>query len=617
MKICSLKSLILSTLCLISAPAATAETLSFTYAKTLPALCMGTGKAEKYDVAILLPGGGYQGAKIHEVKVPVPNTPNISATSIWLSTELKLDASKLNLPNVATYNVTPTDGWLTLTLPTPYDITSEGVYVGYSLSVDAVDEVSGKPIIGSSDSDPQGFYIHSSKLYRNWSSQAEGLGFNSAISVTLEGEFGPVSVCVKDVPIHRTDINQASQLAFTVANYGTEPVRTLDVKYTIGSKTKIQTLQPEVEIPAQLNMEGTVVMPIEAIDQQGTLPLSIEILKVNGIDNPNAKRFGEGKVKVIPYHPKKVPFTEEYGGSWCAWCVRGMAGIERMHKLYGEEFVAVSYHTRDAMATISDLDFPNEPGGYPAAFLDREMKVDPYEGLSNSGFHYHEVWEAKAKEYTPASLSVAAQWDGDQIKADATLTFVEEPEADEYIMSYMLAEDGMTDPMIDGKTSSTWSQKNAYAGMNASDFEEELAAYCTKPSVIHNFLYDDVLLQSPHPYGLQGSLDGVKVLEPFTTSYTFSNIFENNGRKTIVQDSSKLFVVALLLERKTRRVLNCARVDVPAPAAVESIEGSSEILSTRWYDLSGRLLSAPVSGLMMRVDTYADGTVRTQKTVKP
>lgn len=592
---------------------ASAETLSFSYAKTLPMLCMGTGKAEKYDVAIYLPGGGYQGSKIHEIKVPVPKSANISATSLWLTTELKLDASKLNLPNVATYSVTPTDGWLSLTLPEPYEVTEAGVYVGYSLSVDAVDDMTGKPIYGSSDTDPQGFYIHSSKLYRNWSSQAEGLGFNSAITLTLEGSFGPVSVCVKDIPVHRTDINKASELTFTVANYGTEPVRDLEVKYTVGDISKTQTLTPTSEIPAQLNMEGTVVMPLEALTVQGTQLVSIEILKVNGIDNPNPKRIGEGRVKVIPYHPKKVPFTEEYGGSWCAWCVRGMAGIERMHKLYGEEFVAVSYHTRDPMATISDLDFPNKPDGYPAAFLDRQIKVDPYEGLGNSGFHYHEVWEAQGQEYTPASLGVTAQWVDNEIKADATLTFVEEPEGDEYIMSYMLAEDGMTDPMIDGKVSASWSQKNAYAGQNASQFEEELAAYCSKPGVIPNFVYDDVLLQSPHPWGLQGSLDGVTVFKPFTTSYTFENIFDNNGRKTIVQDSSKLFVVALLLDRKTRRVLNCARADVPAPAAVDSV--SADVVATRWYDASGTALSAPAAGLMLRVDTLSDGTVRTTKYV--
>lgn len=599
----------------LSAPRAAAETIDFSYAKSGQTAVMGTGKVENYDVAVHLPGEGYAGSKIIDIKVPVPDNSHITATSVWLSGELSLDAAKNNAPDVAAYPVTAADGYLYVRLPEAYTVPAAGVYVGYSLSVDSVCDATRKPIIGTTDADPEGFYIHSSRLYRNWSSQAVALGFNSGLRMTLEGQFGGESVSVRDIPTYRVDINTAGTLQFTVANFGTSAVENLEVRYSVAGQQKTLTLQPDAVIPASLNMTGTVSLPLDPIDVQGTQLIAIEVLKVNGLDNTNPSPSATGRIKVIPYHPKHTALTEEYGGSWCAWCVRGMAGMQRMTNLYGEEYVAVSYHTRDRMATVPDTEFPNKVDSYPTAYLDRELKVDPYEGLSDGGFHFPEVWQAQQQKYAPAAIEAVAEWTADScLRVTATLEFVEEPEQGEYVMGYILAHDGMTDPMTNGVSSTSWNQKNAYAGDDPTQYEPELAYFCTQPSSIPNYVYNDVVVQAPHPYGIEGSLDGVRPFEAFSTEYTFTDIFTRNGKPTIVQDGNKLFAVALLIDRKSRRVLNCARARVPGYNSVSETT-VPEVVSTRWYDLQGRAVAAPTHGIYLRIDTVPDGRTRTAKVV--
>ncbi len=49
-------------------------------------------------------------------------------------------------------------------------------------------------------------------------------------------------------------------------------------------------------------------------------------------------------------------------------------------------------------------------------------------------------------------------------------------------------------------------------------------------------------------------------------------------------------------------------------SSVNEVETTGELLGSEYYDLSGRKISKPAPGLYIRIDRYADGTVKTQKT---
>ena len=75
----------------------------------------------------------------------------------------------------------------------------------------------------------------------------------------------------------------------------------------------------------------------------------------------------------VPVHR---PLMEEYTGTWCGYCVRGLLGLQKLAELYPDDYVCVSYHNGDPMEIA--YDFPSPIAGYPSAWVDRGMEVDPY-----------------------------------------------------------------------------------------------------------------------------------------------------------------------------------------------------------------------------------------------
>ena len=81
----------------------------------------------------------------------------------------------------------------------------------------------------------------------------------------------------------------------------------------------------------------------------------------------------------VPVHR---PLIEEYTGTWCGWCVRGLVGMELLRQRFGDEFIGVAYHNDDPMEIMYTNDFPSSFWGYPTAFIERSREVDPFYGFS-------------------------------------------------------------------------------------------------------------------------------------------------------------------------------------------------------------------------------------------
>ncbi len=115
---------------------ATGAELDFSYNNSGNELDIyGFAKMETYDIAIRIDDPSLVGSKVKGFEVLAPST-GTSGHSGWISTELKLE-KKVNKPNVASKaGSVDQDGYLRIMFDEPYTITEEGVYVGYSLTVD-------------------------------------------------------------------------------------------------------------------------------------------------------------------------------------------------------------------------------------------------------------------------------------------------------------------------------------------------------------------------------------------------------------------------------------------------------------------------------------------------
>lgn len=75
-----------------------------------------------------------------------------------------------------------------------------------------------------------------------------------------------------------------------------------------------------------------------------------------------------------------VCVMEEGTGTWCGYCVRGMAAIARYTDLYGDRFMAAAVHADDIMEVPSYLNPLQRQSGmssFPSAWFNRKYLADP------------------------------------------------------------------------------------------------------------------------------------------------------------------------------------------------------------------------------------------------
>ena len=152
----------------------------------------GTLKKENYDVAIRIDDANLVGKQIKSVTVPFESTADLSDFTVWLSKELTLetvDGVKQNVPDITSVDAVVENNQLLVTFAEPYTITDEGVYVGYSFKVDNLTGDTSYPIIVSSETNPNGLYLHTSRTYRSWEAKSESLGAVSVMTVELSGDY--------------------------------------------------------------------------------------------------------------------------------------------------------------------------------------------------------------------------------------------------------------------------------------------------------------------------------------------------------------------------------------------------------------------------------------------
>jgi hypothetical protein len=99
----------------------------------------------------------------------------------------------------------------------------------------------------------------------------------------------------------------------------------------------------------------------------------------------------------------------------------------------------------------------------------------------------------------------------------------------------------------------------------------------------------------------------VKAAEPVTHEYLID--ITNN---TLVQDKTKLRVVAVLLNIESGEVAQAEKANVIDITGLSDIQ-SHQPSNTQYFDLSGRQVSSLGRGIYIKTTTNTDGSVRTTK----
>lgn len=593
----------------IAMMAADGELLYGFYQGTGTLTPLGTRKVESYDVAIHLTDPFLVGQAIYGLRVPVNTAAKkTSDYSAWLSKELKVESGK-NVPDIASVTFDATSKWVDVTFETPYIITEEGVYAGYSFTVtDVSAEADQLPIQTIATAEEGGLFIHTSRTYRQWR-ELTGVGA-SALTVRLGGDGIKSHAATFLMPEELnafTTVGEEATITLTLVNHGTTAIRNID--YTIEVNGTTTERHQSVTLAAQYyGRQKSINATIPPVTQRGTRPVTFHITKINGVDNQDPQPSAMLQMAFLAETPKHKPLMEEYTGTWCGWCPRGMAAMEAMTELYGDDFVGVAYHEGDAMQITTD--FPKEISGYPGSTMDRVGgSIDPFGGSAGGSLGIRNDWLNRAAVIAPAALTLEAYWadeDKTQIEVKSTTAFVRSLSDNPYRLTYILVADDLSG------TGRYWSQVNNYSGQTAYNSDPYLSPLTQLPGTVIGMKFRDVAIQL--------SCQGAATLEeslPASVNdyddYEHTYIFDitNNA---LVQDKDKLRVVAALVNTQNGEVVNAEKATVTDnPTPVRSLKDETEAIGIYYTDMLGRRVSPRRGGIYIKTTTYSDGTVKNEK----
>lgn len=632
-----MNKILLSAALLAVAASASAADRQFSYpAEGAKLQYFGNSKAETYDVAIRIADPTFVGKQVTAVSVVLCEGAGATDPKGWLSSELLLDSKKKNAPDIATVSATISDdNVLTATFSEPYTMTAAGVYVGYSITIPSKPLTFGaqNPNPVATCSSPDGMYIHSTRTNLKWSSLAQ-YGVASTMEVTLSGEFGDPAVGVVSVAKVRTEEGSSSVVVpVTVANYGSQAVNSMELTYKYGD-SEAATVSADLATPvsAKFGTQQTVEVALPAYATSTTLTVAVS--KVNGVVNTLADASASAPFTVMTFVPELRPLMEEYTGLWCGWCPRGWVAMEEMTEAYPQDFVCVSYHSNGSSNPYGGgellqyvADFPNNPNGFPTAFFNRSLNIDPYYGAGDDPMGVRDLWLQLRQEECPANVSTELSWadaEHTRLVCRSTTKFIEDVAGSDYRVCYVITGNGFrtvyaynADGSINVEESTILIQSNYYSGREAEDDSPLWAQFVNGASSVVDVVYNDVAMAiSGNQEAFEGALKAnTDYSHEFEFDYGKITNLDPKNPANILPADGKLRCVAVLLTADGKFVnSNKSELIETTSVADAMVDSNAAVIGTEWYDLQGRKAVNPANGMYIRLDRMSDGTARRTKT---
>ena len=591
-----------------SAPEGSAETYAGYCDDHAAKAGLSAGRAQGYDLATYIYDPSLKGMKVKGLRISAPNGTAVTQYTGWLSSSLGLkfvDEVKVADADIASKAGEVASGHAEVMFDEPYQIGDEGFFAGYTIPV--TDEEA--PMMITSDKLGGGLWIHTTSAMRNWSDQST-VG-SPCIELILEGQ--PMDAASIVVPANTfAKKGEPIYVNAKLYNHGQNALRSYAYTYEINGVTNTVELNTNIA-GDHWGRSRDIVIELPPIAESGNYPLTVNVPKANDNDNQDVNPASEGMVNIMDFVPVHRALVEEYTGTWCGWCTRGLVAMKMLAEAYGDDFIGVAYHNSDPMAITED--YPSPVQGFPSAFVERNYEVDPYYGYDQAGFGMKDLVDYVMGQLAVVDLNVKADWADEartEVKATVESNFVMNADGSDYGIEVMLVEDDMYGP-----AGTEWDQHNYYATM-ADEYgsDPDLGPLCELPENIEGYHFNDVLVAT------SGVIDEslpeaivANTVNSFEHSFYVDYIY-NLNYEPIIQNKDQLHVVAIVVDKATGKVLNAAKAKVGTSAVNEITDELKEVASTTYYDLTGRRVSNPDAGIYVKVVRYTDGSQRSFKVLK-
>lgn len=440
--------------------------------------------------------------------------------------------------------------WNEVTFAVPYKVTGKKFYLGYHIKTRT-----------SSD-----YPLGIDGLVTN-NKYADNVGLNNSWE-HMGSDFG--SVCIQaivagDNNLPKNSVNitnmfippfvgqdQPFSLEMGINNNGSDPVSSVGVSVKVDDTeiaNTVITLENPVEIGEFANIK---VEDVKCTISGASLKTTVEIVSVNG--EPNVTTQNGSITSYLNCSDKSFArnvLVEEFTGTWCGFCPRGMVGMKYMEENYGEEgFIGIAVHasstTADPMQSSSYVKVVNTfTNQFPSAVIDRNYLFDPDKETLEQYFLYESRYPAFS------GIDVTVEYDPETKIATATAEaeFAMDIESANYTIAIALAENNVG-PYV---------QANYFAGGQYGVLE----GWSDAASSVMTY-FNEVGRVIVDPFGVSGSLpkDLVK-----GENYTYTQEFSLANYKP-----EDCYIVAMILAPKPQyEVLNAAKASVISTRGVSPI----------------------------------------------
>lgn len=587
------------------------------FTEDMPLETIGMEKAYNYNCAVFIAGNDatVSGATISAVRFPLAfKTSNIRTAKVWVAKELPTEENG----NAVIEEVSILDARLQgrtdanaafneVKLKQPLTIPQEGIYVGFSIKVRAAEKEWEKhPIMVSrpnvSDT-RKGLFFYDAEQGQ-WKDQSADYAL--ALQVAVSGGSLPANAAEG---AQFFDIISASSAATTIAlpvrATGTKPVKSIDAQLEINGVAQGDVVHYYFTTPIANFATDTLYFNVEAPAQAGNADCRLRIDLVNDVENEaSLKAVHSGNVAVLSQQGHRRTVMEEFTGSWCSWCPRGIVGMELLSKAYPDRFVPIAIHRDDPMQAADYNAYLSDYNSFPGAVLNREHSVDPYEGAD--GMSLNSFMDNSLAQSCEADIDLKAEW-ADESKTVLQLTtsttfYYSTPRCD-YALAFVVLHDSLR-----GDTPK-WHQLNIYSGNTEWANRPGMQRFVDAPGRITDFAYNHVAIAAKGILrGVNGSI-AAPIVGGQEQQYVTTISLEDNA---LLQNPDNVHAAVMLIYRPTGLIVTAAEA-APTKSESNSIHMlHSSQTNTAVYSIDGRRQPSVKSGL--NVIRKNDGTV--QKLIK-
>lgn len=556
---------------------------------------LGSGTSGIAAVAIRLPYmEGLQGAKLSAVNIPVCEA-DMTDVEIWVRRSLNDEAYLYKQAVEATFVA---DKYTKVELTTPLTIDGE-MYVGYTC------KTSHGNAIGVADGEAEGslYYSEDNEYFFDFADKGYGV---SALQLFIS-DLKDYNVQFDAIPSQGTFCNQTVKIPVTVISNSNNPVS--QIEYTAIVDGKPFTSTANVNIAAGIDKRGRAEIEITAIDRVAPYEVSVSITKCNGQLNQNTGSPAIINCENLLRKANRRVVMEEFTGTMCGWCTRGIVGMERLASDYADNFIGIAIHqfqSTDPMylTSYAPLGFTDAP----KCMLNRQEMMDPYYGKTDfTCYAIKDEVEKQMQQAAKVEVKVKGTWTSEsrsQVKAEADVEFL--GSTGNYTIAYVLLGNDI------GSTSSSWQQQNFHYEFFVDELgipaDDPLAAFCKGGENGKKYVtmrYNDVAIGSSYA-GTENKATALP--EIFTAGDKISNDYTLSlPAKTLLKNAlnkDEIYVVALVID-ENGFIVNADRAKVIAEGDVDGIsvierDSDFDNQHAAIYNLNGQRLANPLKGIVIR-----------------